>query len=99
MMPLDTTIIHAAQRAEPDFTSNQQRSWDIGQQRVICGDCLTKLQNLPDSGVDVVVTSPPYNIGMSYRTYDDNKPRSNYLAWLADVGRQLHRVLKDDGSL
>jgi site-specific DNA-methyltransferase (adenine-specific) len=50
------------------------------------------------SSVDVVVTSPPYNIGVQYSTYDDRKPRATYLAWLSDIGRLLHQVLRPGGS-
>ena len=49
--------------------------------------------------MDVVVTSPPYNIGIAYRSYDDNRPREGYLLWLRDVGVQLLRVMKRDASL
>lgn len=30
------------------------------------GDCLQLLQNIPDSSISLVVTSPPYNIGKAY---------------------------------
>jgi len=64
------------------------------------GDCLALLAREVAAGsVDVVVTSPPYNIGVAYRSYDDRRPRAEYLAWLRAVGRELARVLKADGSL
>jgi site-specific DNA-methyltransferase (adenine-specific) len=50
------------------------------------------------SSVDVVVTSPPYNIGIQYTSYNDHKPRTTYLAWLAEIGRLLHQVLRPGGS-
>ena len=55
---------------------------------------------LPDKSIDVVVTSPPYNIRVDYGNgvYDDNKPESEYLAWIGQVGSGINRVLKDDGS-
>jgi len=51
-----------------------------------------------DNSIDVVVTSPPYNIGKDYNTYKDDIPRSEYLSWVGQVGREIKRVLKDDGS-
>lgn len=48
--------------------------------------------------VDVVVTSPPYNIGIRYGTYEDKLPREKYLAWMREVGAGVKRVLKDGGS-
>ncbi|HTT72525.1 MAG TPA: site-specific DNA-methyltransferase [Thermoplasmata archaeon] len=47
---------------------------------------------------DVVVTSPPYNLGMPYRSYADARPRADYLAFVAAAGRSVDRVLVDDGS-
>ena len=71
----------------------------VGNQTVVQGDCLVLLASLPAGSVDVVVTSPPYNIGIAYGSYEDRKPRDQYLEWLAAVGRQLFRVLKADGSV
>ena len=70
----------------------------VGKQTVLQGDCLKALQRLSASSVDVIVTSPPYNIGVAYKSYDDNRPRTAYLSWLKKVSKQLSRVLKPDGS-
>lgn len=69
-----------------------------GPHRIIEGDCLTELPRLDAASVDVIVTSPPYNIGVPYRSYDDRRPRAAYLDWLGRIGRELCRVLKPDGS-
>jgi site-specific DNA-methyltransferase (adenine-specific) len=62
-------------------------------------DCIRGLQeNLQQNSIDVVVTSPPYNIGVNYNTYDDTLPREKYLAWMREVGNSIKSVLKDDGS-
>ncbi len=74
------------------------RSAEIGRQTVIEGDCLAVLRALPPHSVDVVVTSPPYNIGVAYRSYDDRRPRGAYLAWLTEVGLAIAHVLKPEGS-
>ncbi len=50
------------------------------------------------ASVDVVVTSPPYNLGITYGAYNDNKPQSDYLAWCLQWAAQIKRVLKPDGS-
>ncbi|HVL69245.1 MAG TPA: site-specific DNA-methyltransferase [Vicinamibacterales bacterium] len=44
-------------------------------------DCLDVLTALPAGSVSVIVTSPPYNLGIGYRTYDDTMPRQEYLDW------------------
>jgi site-specific DNA-methyltransferase (adenine-specific) len=48
--------------------------------------------------VEIVVTSPPYNIGIAYKSYDDRRPRADYLAWLGTIGRELARVMKPEAS-
>ena len=48
--------------------------------------------------IDVVVTSPPYNIGVRYNRYKDTLPRNDYLRFLSDVGGAIKKVLSDDGS-
>ena len=48
--------------------------------------------------IDVVVTSPPYNIGIRYNRYKDTLPRNDYLRFLSDVGGAIKKVLSDDGS-
>ena len=49
--------------------------------------------------VDVVVTSPPYNLGIKYSKYDDNIPRQEYLNWLCAWASDISEVLSDGGSL
>ena len=70
----------------------------VGKQMIIEGDCLESLRLMPSNSVDVVVTSPPYNIGIRYGSYDDRLPRDTYLAWLAEIGRELSRVMSAEGS-
>lgn len=80
-------------------TDAEAKGQVAGRQRILHGDCLQLLPLLDAGSVDVVVTSPPYNIGIGYGAYDDRRPRAGYLGWLAEVGRALHRVLAEDGSL
>lgn len=67
-------------------------------QEVKCGDCLKLLNQLQPSSVDVVVTSPPYNIGIKYNNYNDTLSDLNYLEWIKEIGIAVKRVLKDNGS-
>jgi site-specific DNA-methyltransferase (adenine-specific) len=62
------------------------------------GDCLAGLENLADESVDVVVTSPPYNLDISYANFRDDAPRADYLAWSCRWAAEVRRVLKPDGS-
>jgi site-specific DNA-methyltransferase (adenine-specific) len=49
--------------------------------RFFKADCIDVLASLPAASVSVIVTSPPYNLGIDYRTYDDTMPRGDYLEW------------------
>jgi site-specific DNA-methyltransferase (adenine-specific) len=67
--------------------------------RIYVMDCLQGMREfLDDKEVDVIVTSPPYNLGVRYNKYDDTIPREQYLDWMEEVAKECKRVLKDDGS-
>ncbi|MSP05137.1 MAG: site-specific DNA-methyltransferase [Acetobacteraceae bacterium] len=70
----------------------------VGPHRLILGDCLGALANLPAESVDVVVTSPPYNLGIAYGRHDDRMAEAEYLAWMTQVGAAIRRVMRPDGS-
>jgi len=61
-------------------------------------DCLIGMDLFPDKHFDVVVTSPPYNLGVSYDLYDDTVPREKYLEWLENVAIKIKQKMKDNGS-
>ena len=56
------------------------------------------MSRLADASVDLVVTSPPYNLGISYGKYSDRQDRRSYLGWCGEWAEQIRRVLKPDGS-
>jgi site-specific DNA-methyltransferase (adenine-specific) len=62
------------------------------------GDCIEEMKALADASVDLVVTSPPYNLGIKYRNYKDSKTRQEYLVWSCEWAREVKRVLRDNGS-
>lgn len=73
------------------------------------GDCLELMKNIPDESIDLIITSPPYNLGKthhtgnnrfkSYTEYNDDMPESMYQQWQIDVLQECFRVLKPDGSM
>lgn len=60
------------------------------------GDCLELLAQVPSKSVQLVVTSPPYNIGKSY---ERRAPLEQYLALQERVIKECVRVLSDDGNI
>ena len=63
------------------------------------GDCIELIKELPDSSVDAVITSPPYNYDLDYSEYSDNKKWDDYFDWLDTLWVECHRVLVDGGRL
>jgi site-specific DNA-methyltransferase (adenine-specific) len=56
------------------------------------------MSRLANTSVDLVVTSPPYNLGISYGKYSDQQDRRSYLEWCGKWARRVRRLLKPDGS-
>ena len=67
--------------------------------RFYLADCVDVFRQLPDASVDVIVTSPPYNLGIQYNQYQDTLSRPDYLAWTGAWVAAAARVLRPDGSL
>ena len=79
---------------QPDFLKAETKThFDLRH-----GDCVAGMRALPDDSVDIVVTSPPYNLGIAYSKYHDDCEREDYLAWSLTWATEVKRVLKRDGS-
>ena len=58
--------------------------------KVTCGDSLELVKELEDNSLDLVITSPPYNVDLGnnkyhkdpYDLYNDNKDHQDYIGWL-----------------
>ena len=72
-----------------------------------CRDCLEGMRDIPDKIVDLVITSPPYNLGDDYKLakqpnstigqkhygeYDDKRSPENYVIWLNEVLKESLRI-------
>ena len=53
---------------------------------------------MPARSVDIVITSPPYNLNLAYGTYDDSRDEAEYIDWLYEVSAAVKRVMTQDGS-
>jgi site-specific DNA-methyltransferase (adenine-specific) len=62
-------------------------------------DCLETMKKMPDNFLDLTVTSPPYNCGIDYDSYDDNKDWQDYLMWVERWMSELYRVTKNSGRI
>src|SRR5437764_14420798 len=70
-----------------------------GKNRFYLSDCLDVFRHLEPQSVDVIVTSPPYNLGIRYNRYQDTLPQADYLEWTSTWVAAATRVLRPDGSL
>jgi site-specific DNA-methyltransferase (adenine-specific) len=61
-------------------------------------DCVSGMRKVKSAWVDLVVTSPPYNLGIKYGNYSDSAARADYIEWCATWVAELRRVLKPNGS-
>jgi site-specific DNA-methyltransferase (adenine-specific) len=91
--------IAAGAEACSTIEESAEQAIRVGSQLILVGDCMRLTAELEEQSVDVVVTSPPYNIGLAYNSYDDSGDRAAYLGWMHDVALELRRVLKEDASL
>ena len=72
---------------------------------LIHGDCVEVMKDFSNDSIDLIVTSPPYNIGnmksnnTSHGTYQNNNMKEkDYQNWQLHFLNECFRVLKKDGS-
>lgn len=63
-----------------------------------CVDCIEGMASLDPESVDIIVTSPPYNVGTNYTVYEDTMTKTAYSFFMEGVFDACCRVLKDTGS-
>jgi len=66
---------------------------------LIKGGCIEEMKKMEPESVDIVVTSPPYNIGIGYGDFKDNLSSKDYLGWTFKYIKEIKRLLKSNGSL
>ena len=64
---------------------------------MICADSLEALKDWQTNSVDLIFTSPPYDLN-SEKKYG-NKKGAEYQTWINEFGLEFYRVLKPSGSL
>ena len=79
----------------------------IAPNTVTCGDSQTLIRQLENESIDLVVTSPPYNVDLGnnkyhkdpYDLYNDNKDHKEYIDWLRDMFRTIKNKLVSGGRV
>lgn len=67
--------------------------------KIYNGDCISLFNNVEDNFVDLIVTSPPYNVGINYDSYDDSLTMEEYKEWCRKWLTEVYRTLKPDGRV
>jgi site-specific DNA-methyltransferase (adenine-specific) len=67
--------------------------------KVINGDCIEVMASMPEGSVDLIVTSPPYGVGIAYDVHQDDMVWEEYVKFTYSWMEQAYRVLKDDGRI
>ena len=67
--------------------------------KVINGDCIEVMGEMPEGSIDLIVTSPPYGVNIAYDTHDDDMEINQYLEFSKNWLTEAYKVLKDDGRI
>lgn len=66
---------------------------------VINGDCVEVMKTLPENSIDLIVTSPPYGVNISYDVHDDDMEINEYLKFSRRWLNEAYNILKEDGRI
>ena len=67
--------------------------------KIIQGDCLKLLKEIPDNSVDMTFADPPFNLKKKYNGYKDSLEFKEYLDWCDKWISEMVRVTKPTGSI
>jgi len=67
--------------------------------KIINDNCVDVMSKMPNDSIDLIVTSPPYNVGIDYDSCDDRMSMEDYWEWTKEWLTESFKVLKDDGRI
>jgi len=67
--------------------------------RLIEGDCLKAMGDIPKKSIGILNTDPPYNIGKNYGNYNDKREESEYWEWISKIFERIKSLMKERGYL
>lgn len=67
--------------------------------KILNGDCVEIMKTLPEKTVDLIVTSPPYGVGIAYDVHEDDVEFDEYIEFAKNWLTEAYRLLKDDGRI
>lgn len=67
--------------------------------KILNGNCIDIMKEIPENSVDLIVTSPPYGVGIDYDTHDDDIDFEEYKVFSKNWLTQAYNILKSDGRI
>lgn len=67
--------------------------------KIFNGSCIDVMKDLPENTIDLIVTSPPYGVGINYDVHNDDVDFDEYKKFSFDWLTEAFRLLKDDGRI
>jgi site-specific DNA-methyltransferase (adenine-specific) len=67
--------------------------------KIYLGDCIKVMKSFSSNTIDMVFADPPFNIGLKYDNYKDNKSYEEYYQWSNNWISETYRILKPTGSI
>jgi len=67
--------------------------------KIYSGNSIKLMSDMDEKSIDLIVTSPPYGVGIDYDCWDDDKHIAEYMNFTREWLREAYRVLKDDGRI
>jgi len=67
--------------------------------KIYNNDILEGFKLIEDNSINLIITSPPYNIGIDYDSYKDKMSFKDYFNWCKKWLSECKRVLKEDGRI
>jgi len=67
--------------------------------KIVKGDCLEIMRQIPDNSVDVTFADPPFNLRKKYNSYYDKQEVQEYISWCKGWLYEMVRITKPTGSI
>lgn len=71
----------------------------IEQNQIYNIDCEKGIELLENNSINLMITSPPYNVDLDYDVYNDKKNYNEYILWLKNIFIKLKSKMTNDGRL
>lgn len=62
-------------------------------------NCIDGMKEMRNNSIELIITSPPYNVGIKYKDWNDEMLIDDYLAFTNQWLKEAYNILKDDGRI